>query len=134
MMSRGPRASARDPDPLALTAGELVREAVQVLALQPDAIEQLERPAARLLLADPLAHERRADDLRHPLARVQRRERVLEDHLQLGAQRAHLPLGDVGDVVPAEADPPGARLEQAQERARERRLAAARLADQSQRL
>ena len=37
------RERARDADALALAAGELVREAVDVLGVQPDALEQLAR-------------------------------------------------------------------------------------------
>ena len=40
------RERARDADPLALAAGELVREAVEVLGVEPDALEQLARALA----------------------------------------------------------------------------------------
>jgi hypothetical protein len=66
-------------------------------------------------------HERRlADDVRHAHARIQRGERVLEDHLHL----------EVGFPLPAIADAAARRLENAGDHAAERRLAAARFADQ----
>ncbi len=75
-----------DADPLTLPAGELVREAVVVLGLQTDAVEQLLHPAFQLgTPSQPVQLEGIADDLAHPLARVERRERVLEDHLHLAA-------------------------------------------------
>ena len=46
------RERASDPDPLALTAGELVREPVQMLAVQADAIEQLVALGLDLVLRD----------------------------------------------------------------------------------
>ena len=78
---------ARDADALALAAGELVRIARRVLGAQPDLVEQL--PHARvgrgalgeLVDREPLAHDR-ADG--H--ARIERRERILEDDLHLAAQ------------------------------------------------
>ena len=50
--------------------------------------------------------QRRAHDLAHALAGVERREGVLEDHLHLPPQRLHLPARRFGDVVAAEADAP----------------------------
>ena len=76
----------RDPDPLALAAGELVREAVVVLGVEPDPLEQLvDRVAYAAAVDDPVQAQRVADDLGDPLARVQRRVRVLEDHLHLAS-------------------------------------------------
>ena len=45
------RDRARDADPLALSAGELMRIAVVVLRVQPDAVHQLLHPALALALA-----------------------------------------------------------------------------------
>ena len=86
------RERARDADALALAAGELVRVAVVVLRVEPDRVHQLlDRPLAlalaRLELVD---RERLADDRADRLARVQRRVRVLEDHLHLAPQRLEL--------------------------------------------
>ena len=130
------RERARDPDPLALAAGELVRVAARRVVAQPDLREQL--VDARIALGgrfgELVDHERlgdrRAD--RHP--RVERRVRVLEDHLHVAAHRAQLALRQPRDVGAVERDRAGARLEQAQDRAAERRLAAARFADEAERL
>ena len=78
--------------------------------------------------------QRLADDLAGPLARVERGVGVLEDHLHLAPQRPHLPPREAGDLAPVEADRARGRLDQLQDRAAERRLAAARLADQAERL
>ena len=87
----------RDHDALALAAGELVREE-QVEALggpQPRARQRLRDEillglAVRALidLVDPQAL---GDDLVDRLARVQRRRRVLEHHLDLAPERAEAP-------------------------------------------
>ena len=67
-------------------------------------------------------------------ARVERRKRILEDHLHAPANRPQLALGQVRDVLSVEDDPPFGRLVEADERASDRRLAAARLADETERL
>ena len=78
----------RDADALALPAGELVREAVVVLGREPHPLEQALHGAAQLGAGlDAVQAHRVADDLHDALARVERRVRVLEDHLHLAAQR-----------------------------------------------
>ena len=86
-MSFGLSASARAiADPLALPARELVREAVVVLRVEADDLEQLLHTALALRLgADPVHLERLGDDEPDALAGVQRRVGILEDHLQLAA-------------------------------------------------
>ena len=71
----------------------------------------------------------------HLPARIQARVRILEDHLHAPAHRAParaLPRGAGVDAV--EDDPAARRRVQADEQARDRALAAARFADQRQRL
>ena len=87
---RSERERAGDADPLALAAGELVREAVEVLGVQPDALEQLARARLPLVARHAGDAQRRGEDLADPLARVERRLRILEDHLHLAPQRRHL--------------------------------------------
>ena len=129
------RQGARDADPLPLPAGELVREAVVVLRVQADDLQQLLDAALDLRLGADLVHlERLGDDEADPLALVQARVRILEDHHQLAADRAHVGPAQVGDVAAAEGDPAARRIEQAHQAARHRRLAAARLADDAERL
>ena len=80
-----------DADALALPAGEFVRIALHHVGAEPDLPQQLGRLLARriatgeAMLDDRFGH-RRAD--RH--ARIEARERVLEDHLDAAAHRAQL--------------------------------------------
>ena len=86
---RAQRERPRDADPLALPARELVRVAVDVVGREADDLEQLlHAPAHLAARALPVDAERVADDLADALARVERRVRVLEDHLHLAAERA----------------------------------------------
>ena len=82
---RAERQGAGDADPLALAAGELVRVAVVVLGVQPDRVHQPLHllPALRPVLVQAVNRKRLGDDRADRLARVQRRIRVLKDHLQL---------------------------------------------------
>ena len=87
------RDRAGDADALALAAGELVRVAVVVLGVEPDRAPSAPAPSCLrfvLVLLDAVDDERLADDRADRLARVQRRVRVLEDHLHLAAQRLQL--------------------------------------------
>ena len=70
----------------------------------------------------------------HALARVQRRVGVLEDHLHVAPRRPQLRAAERGDVAAVELDPPRGQLGEPQQRAPQRRLAAARLADEAERL
>ena len=93
------RERAGDADALPLAAGELVRVAVVVLRVEPDQLEQvLHRALDAVLGLDVLQPERRADDRADGVPRVQRRVRVLEDHLDVAAQRPHPAVGQVRDV------------------------------------
>src|SRR3546814_7113358 len=74
-------------------------------------------PGTHAMHAQRLLHQR-AD--RH--ARVQRREGVLEDELQVAAQAAHLPLRQGADVTALVEHLPGCRADEAHQQARQRRL------------
>src|SRR5258706_11312366 len=78
--------------------------------------------------------QRIGDDGSHPLARVQRRVRVLEDHLRLAADRPERAPGQPGDVLAVEDDRPAGQLLQPDDAPAEGGLAAAGLADQAERL
>jgi len=100
-----------------------------------DELERLDHPVRSLvLLADPVDHERLLDDRLDVHARVERAEGVLEHDLHAPPQPPHLVGRQRPDVDPVEHDAPGGQLEQAQDAARDRRLAAARLAHQTERL
>jgi hypothetical protein len=81
------RKRASDADTLLLAARELVRVAPQVIRGQADALEQLDharanlRPARQAVQPQGLCHR-----LTHGHPWVERSERVLEDHLELGTQ------------------------------------------------
>src|SRR6478609_5336803 len=65
--------------------------------------------------ADAVDLERVRDDLPHAPARVQRRVRILEDHLQLAPVRPQLAMRERRDVGAAEPQRPARRLEQPDE-------------------
>src|SRR6185369_16765596 len=74
---------AGDRDPLALAAGELVREALARGRVEPAIAQHLGHAVAQAAAfeAEPgtVDMQRLADDLAHPHARVERAEGVLED-------------------------------------------------------
>ena len=128
------RERAGDADALALSARELVRVAVVVLRVQaaraPSARARGARVSPSVLWIEngcPMIWPTR-------LARVQRRVRILEDHLHLAPQRPHLARLRCVMSRAVEADRAGGRLEQLEHQPRGRRLAAARLADDAERL
>jgi hypothetical protein len=127
-------ASARDPDPLALPTRELVRKAVDVLGVQADALEEPVGLALDLVARHSTHLQRGREDLGDSLARVERRLRVLEDHLHLATDRRHLAAPGLRDVGATEADRAGGHVDQPHERADQRRLPAPGLADDPERL
>src|SRR5438105_4152903 len=124
---------AGDPDALALAAGELVWETVDVLGVESDPLEQLAHSWLDLPARGAVQTHRRADDLNGTLAWVQRSPWVLEHHLHLPAHGPQLASVGMADVATAEADRPRSGLKQPNERADEGRLAAAGLADDAHR-
>ena len=82
------RERPRDADPLALAARELVRVAVVVLRAQSPTRASSSRTRVFASFSVLWIANGCADDLPDRLARVQRRVRVLEDHLHLAPQRA----------------------------------------------
>ena len=117
----------RDRDALALPARQLVRVAVdEARRLHPDVLERALH-ARRVLAArharPPPAARRRSRG--HAPARVQRLVRVLEDHLDVAAQRPQ--RGPPLHRRAVGRDRPGRRRHEPEHRARERRLPAARL-------
>ena len=124
------RERPRDADALPLAARELVRVARRILGPEPDFVEELPNAFVRLGAGGELVDRQafpddRAD--RHP--RIQAGERVLEDDLDPPAQAAAAPWLQRADVDAVELNLAGRRLDEAQDAAPERRLAAARLAD-----
>ena len=78
--------------------------------------------------------ERLGDDRADRLARIQRRVGILEDHLDLAPQRGQLATLQVGHLAPVDLDAAVRRGQQARNQPRRRRLPAAGLADDPERL
>jgi hypothetical protein len=112
-----------------------VRVAAGGVARQPNGLEELAHAQVRLApVREPVGAERLADDPADAMPRVERRERVLEDHLHAAPQRPQLPVAELGDVSPVEDDAAVSRLVEPQDRPADGRLAAAGLADETERL
>src|SRR5262249_6171017 len=112
-----------------------MREIVHLRAAQSHALEQCGHPLAPLSPRQRFVNlEGLTDDIAGALARIERRERVLENDLQLPAVRPEFGLAEARDVMAVEPDGPSRRLDQAHDGAPHRGLAAARLADEPQRL
>src|SRR5690606_19331187 len=98
---------ARDGNTLALAAGKLVGIAAGVLRRQTHFLEQPGHPLAGLRALGDAVHEQRLHDGKaHRYARIERRERVLEDELDIAAQMLQFAGGPVADVLAAELDGP----------------------------
>ena len=126
----------RDADALALTARQLVGIPLAVGGPQRDAFEQRVDLAPRLVSRCRAAMEaqRLGDDVGHPPARVERGLRVLEDHLELRAQRAQPVFRQVGDVAPVEQQAARGRPVEPDQGAPQAGLAGAALADDAERV
>jgi hypothetical protein len=117
---------ARDADTLPKATAQLVRQAPCIAVGQSDLVEQLLHPASTLTAGpDVVDVERFSDDLLHRLARVQRRERVLEHHLHgLG----HVARGGgvrAADLPALQDQAPGRRPVESGDHSPQGRLAAA---------
>src|SRR6266849_3288832 len=112
-----------------------MREAVVVLGAEADDLEQLlNAPLVLRGRAEPVDLQCLRDDEADPFPRVQARIRILEDHHHLAAIGPHLCPRELRDVATAEDDSARGRIEEAHDAARHRRLPAAGLADDTERL
>ena len=124
-----------DADALSLAARELVRVAIGESRAEADQVEQLldspsTGPAAPVEAMDL---QRLTNARAHRTSGVERGVRVLEDHRGLGPQAPEARPAEL-DILAVEPDTPARRPFQAQQREPDGGLAAARLADQAQRL
>src|SRR4051794_1470618 len=111
-----------------------MRVAVVVLRREPDLLEQLLDALAPLCLRHSVDLQGRADDRPDPLPWIQARIRVLKDHLHLAPQRPQLSRPELRDVAALEDDRPVRWLEQADNRAPERRFPTTRPPHEPERL
>src|SRR5438128_3085995 len=119
----------RQADSLPLPAAELVRITIDVIAAQPDFLQNVGHrlfpapPALHTVVAQPLAH-----DLADRQAWVERGVGILEDDLHLSTGGLELAGPHRQDIPAVEPDPPPGRLDQPQQQATGCRLATAALA------
>src|SRR5215207_2305437 len=130
------RERAGDADALALAARELVRVAAHVVGVEPDRFEKVDD--AGLILGrrvrESVDRQRLVDDGADGHARVERGVGVLEDDLHVAPKRGQLGAAERRHVLALEPHLARGRFDQAQDAAPGRRLAAARLADEPERL
>ena len=121
------RQSAGNADTLTAAAVQLMRIYIGIALCQTNGTHQLQGtlfnrfPALNQLMLD----NRLADKLHNGFTRVQRRERILENHLHFLAQWAHFLTAQLGDIVALEDDFAAGGLNQLQDAAAGGRFTAA---------
>src|SRR5215470_4213486 len=124
---------AGDRQPLALAAAELVGKAVELVRLQADDLEHAARLVAALAArADAVEAQRLRQVGADAHARIERGERVLKYDLHLAPEGAELLPAAAQEVAAVQPHAASGRLDQPQDEARRRRLAAAALADETE--
>ena len=119
-------------DTLTLTAGELMRIAVDVLGVQSDNVQQLADALDTLLLGTHAMNGHGlGDDLADGHAGIQRSIRILEDKLHLATHVLDLMLAHLGNIFTLEEHFACRRLGQAHDGTARGGLTATRLADQA---
>ena len=128
------RQSPRDAGALALATGELVRIAVDERRRQTDEIEQRGGTVAAITpaLQPAIDLELARQGHRQRQARIERRLRILEDHLDPRAQRAQRSFRQVADLGAVELDAARRRLQQPHQKPPERGLARAGFAHETE--
>src|SRR5690242_5247437 len=126
------RECSRDADPRALTARELMRIAAHQRGVEPDAIQHRAYVLAALSRRDqPVRHRCFTDDVDDAHSRIQRRVRILKDHLQLQLLLARLRRGEVAKRRATPVTFASRQRQQSRGKAAECRFAAPRLADEA---
>src|SRR4029079_437212 len=126
---------AGDPDTLALSAAELVRITAPVRRPQPDLLEQLADSRTPLRSAPPMTQLQWLRDARADAqGGVERRRRVLEDHLEAAPDGPEPAPLELRDVLAIEQDRAGLGAEEPHDRPPECRLAGTALTHQPERL
>jgi hypothetical protein len=79
---RRQRERPRDAQPLPLAAGEFMRKAARHVGREADPPEKFANPVVRIRMTEKTMHDHRFGDCAaNGLARIETRERILEDHL-----------------------------------------------------
>ena len=111
-----------------------MREAAGDGRVEADEIHHLLDPGTALGLRDAVGSQALGDRIGDGGPRVERRVRVLEHDLDVLAQRTQLGRAGAEQVLPGEAERALVGIEQSEQDARQRGLAAARLADEAEHL
>src|SRR5580692_5011225 len=122
-------------DALSLAARKLMRQTRRHVGRQPDLLQEIGHPVARLARSSKTMHDDRlGDGLANALAWIEAGEWILKHHLHAPAELAQGFGIERADILSFKEYTPFARLDEPQDRAACRRLATARLAHQRQRL
>src|SRR5665647_2835198 len=123
-----------DTDSLPLAARKVGRKAGRKARVQPDPIEEVQDPAFPVKRgADSVAVQRFADASADRPARVETPIRVLEYRLHSTSKGGQRLARESLNILPVEDDLPAVGLDQAENAAAQRALAASRLSDKAQR-
>ena len=122
-----------DADALALPTGKFVRIAAEGAGIEPDMSQKRLRLFTRLGIGRAVRDWANGQDVADGRARVERREGVLEDHLDPRPQRAELGFGKLGDVAALEQNPAAVAVQQLDQKPAQRRFAGTALANDAQR-
>ena len=119
-----------DAGALALAARQLVGVSVEQGGGEPGPLERRSRQrTGGAAMGQTGGRDGCGDAFAHGAARIESRERVLENHLQPGAQRAEITLGEVRNAAGLEHDLAGGGAHEAKKGAAQGRLARTGLAD-----
>ena len=128
------RNGSRDADALPLAAGEFVRITVHALVVQTDFPHEADGGVMRCFFFQKFMMLKTFRDKFHGgHARIERRIRVLENHLAAAAELPSLRFRHGREVMPFEQDLPGMDFFKPENGASKRRLTAARFADKTKR-
>ena len=124
-----------DADTLALAAGKFVRKSIANAVGNPTRSSNVQ--ASRRLRGGPPRGHRQAvaaQDGADAVARIQRRQRILEDRLEFAPAADAIPVPEVRDIAAFEAQAARGGLVKSQQRARQRGLARTGFTDDADRL
>jgi len=124
---------AGNTDALPLASAELVGESVRDVGSETDALQEFGDTGlpGGLRIPQSVDDQRFANALSHRHPRIQRMERVLENHLELPPERAEGAGSQGGDVLSVEEDPAAGGFEQSQDGTSKGALATTALTNES---